>query len=68
MIDPTMTPQEALHLALKREQAAEEFYQHTAASVAEESVRKMFEFLAKEERRHQRLIQDELDKNVLQEM
>ncbi len=68
MVDANLNHLEALHLALNREQAAEEFYTHAAQSVQDESARKMFEFLAKEERKHQRLIQDELDKNVMQEM
>lgn len=68
MLDKAMNPLEALQLALKREQGAEEFYQGAARNVQDESARKMFEFLASEERKHQRLIQDEIDKNFLKEM
>ena len=68
MVDKTLTPLETLQMALKREVAAEDFYTNAAQSVGEESARKMFEFLAREERKHQRLIQDEIDKNFLKEM
>jgi len=68
MIDAIMNPLEALQMALKREQGAEEFYDRAASSVQDESARKMFQFLAAEERKHQRMIQDEIDKNFLKEM
>ena len=68
MADATMTPLEALQLALKREQGAEEFYLTTAKLFTDESSRQMFEFLAAEERKHQRLIQDEIDNNFMKEM
>ena len=68
MVDQTMTPQEALQLALEREKDAEEFYLNTAKNLQDESSRKMFEFLAGEERKHQRIIQDEIDKNFMKEM
>jgi len=63
-----MTPLEALQLALKREEAAEDFYQKAADSLKDESAVKMFRFLANEEKKHQRLIQDEIDKNFMKEM
>lgn len=68
MVDADLTPLEALRLALNREEAAEEFYVSTAKRVKDEGTRKMFTFLAGEERKHQRLIQDEIDKNFLKEM
>jgi rubrerythrin len=68
MVNPTLTPLEALQLALNREQGAEEFYHNAASSVEDESARQMFTFLAGEERKHQRMIQDEIDKNFLKEM
>ncbi len=68
MVNQTMTPQEALQLALEREKDAEEFYLNTAKSLQDESSRKMFEFLAGEERKHRRIIQDEIDKNFMKEM
>jgi rubrerythrin len=68
MVNQTLTPLEALHLAMQREKGAEEFYVNTARSMEEASARKMFEFLAGEERKHQKMIQDEIDKNFLKEM
>ncbi|HEX7343716.1 MAG TPA: ferritin family protein [bacterium] len=68
MVDASTNPLEALQMALKREIAAEEFYLNAAKSAEETSSRKMFEFLAAEERKHQRIIQDEIDKNFLKEM
>jgi len=68
MIDASTNPLEAMQMALKREVAAEEFYLNAAKSAAEAGARKMFEFLAAEERKHQRIIQDEIDKNFLREM
>jgi rubrerythrin len=68
MIEKTLTPLEALETAMKREKGAENFYVNAAKNVQNESARKMFEFLAAEERKHQRMIQDEIDKNFLKEM
>ena len=68
MVQADLTPLEALQLALEREKGAEEFYLKVAGRLTEESSRKMFEFLAGEERKHQRMIQDEIDKNFLKEM
>jgi rubrerythrin len=68
MVDASTNPLEALQMALKREVAAEEFYLNAAKKAEEASARKMFEFLAAEERKHQRIIQDEIDKNFLKEM
>ncbi len=63
-----LSPLEALRLALEREQAAEGDYLRLAQQVLDESTRQMFEFLAGEERKHQKLIQDEIDRNFLKEM
>ena len=68
MVDASTNPLEALQMALKREVAAEEFYLKAAKGAEEASARKMFEFLAAEERKHQRIIQDEIDRNFLKEM
>jgi rubrerythrin len=68
MVNQTLTPLEALHLAMQREKGAEDFYVNTARSMDDEGARKMFEFLAGEERKHQQMIQDAIDKNFLKEM
>ncbi|MCX6639419.1 MAG: hypothetical protein NTW14_02905 [bacterium] len=68
MVTGTANPLEALQMALKREKDAEAFYLQAAQTAEEEGARKMYEFLAGEERKHQRIIQDEIDKNFLKEM
>jgi rubrerythrin len=68
MVKADLTPMEALQLAMEREKAAEDFYLKVAEKLSEESTRKMFEFLAGEERKHQNMIQDEIDKNFMKEM
>ena len=68
VIDRTLTPLRALQMALLREKGAEDFYANAARNVQDESARMMFEFLAGEERKHQKIIQDEIDKNFLKEM
>ena len=68
MIEKTLTPLEALHTAMEREKMAEDYYTHAARNVQDESARQMFDFLAGEERKHQKIIQDEIDKNFLKEM
>jgi rubrerythrin len=68
MVTGTANPLEALQMALKREKDAEAFYLQAAKTAEEEGARKMYEFLAGEERKHQRIIQDEIDKNFLKEM
>jgi rubrerythrin len=67
MIDENTTPYEALILALEKEKEAYALYKKAAEVVKDQSVKKMFDFLAKEEIKHQRLIQDEIDKGWMQE-
>lgn len=67
MIDENTTPYEALTLALQKEKEAYALYKKAAEVVNDQSVKKMFEFLAKEEIKHQRLIEDEINKNWMQE-
>ncbi len=67
-IIPDMSPLEALQLALEREKDSEAFYQSAVDNLKDESARRMFEFLVGEERKHQRIIQDEIDRNFHKEM
>jgi len=57
-------PEEAVKLAMEREHLASEFYIKCAGIVLDPGVKKMFEFLAKEETRHFDLLQREYDRFI----
>jgi rubrerythrin len=67
-IDKNASPAEAVRLALKQEIKARKFYEECAKVVNHPGAKKMFEFLAGEERKHEDLIQKELDRSFMQEM
>ncbi len=66
-VDRNTSPAEAAGIALKQEIKARKFYEECARVVNHPGARKMFEFLAGEERKHEDLIQRELD-SFMQEM
>ncbi len=68
MLDSTDDPIDALKLAIKREEAAYEFYMRHAKLFKNEATRKMFEELANEEIKHKEKLMAELDNNYLYEM
>jgi rubrerythrin len=68
MVDRTDDPVEALRLAIKREEAAYDFYMRHAQVFENEATRKMFEALAQEEIKHKERLLAELDDNYLTEM
>jgi rubrerythrin len=68
MLDMTDDPVEALQLAIKREEAAYEFYMKHARVFKNDATRKMFETLAAEEIKHKERLQAELDDHYLTEM
>jgi rubrerythrin len=68
MIDESTTPQEAVRLAIEREKSAKDFYAQAAKIAKYPGTKQMFEFLAKEEIKHLKLLQAELDKDYMQEM
>lgn len=57
-------PEEAVRIAMEREQKAREFYLTCAAIVADPGVKKMFEFLAREEAKHFDLLEREHDRFI----
>jgi rubrerythrin len=57
-------PEEAVRIAMEREQKAREFYLQCAGIVGDPGVKKMFEFLAKEEARHYELLEREYDRFI----
>lgn len=68
MIDDSTTPQEAVRLAIEREKTANHFYTQAARIAKYPGTKQMFEFLAKEEEKHLKILQAELDKDYMQEM
>jgi rubrerythrin len=67
-VNRNTTPEEAARLALKQEQKARQYYEECAKIMQNPGAKKMFEFLAEEERKHEALIQKEIDENFLAEM
>jgi rubrerythrin len=57
-------PEEAVKIAMEREQKAKEFYQMCGGIVGDPGVKKMFEFLAKEEAKHYDLLEREYDRFI----
>ena len=68
MIDETTTPQEAVRIAIEREKAAHEFYSKAAKIAKYPGTKEMFESLAREELRHRRMLEEELNKDYYREM
>ena len=60
-------PEEAVKLAMVRESKARDFYLRCAGIVNDPGVKKMFEFLAKEESRHFDLLEKEYDRFIARE-
>lgn len=58
---------EAIRVAMERERKARAFYMRCASIVKDPGVRKMFEFLAKEEGRHLELLEKEHDRFIVSE-
>ncbi len=57
-------PEEAVRIAMERETRARDFYLACAAIVTDPGVRKMFEFLAREEGKHFELLEREHDRFI----
>ena len=68
MIDETTTPEEAIRTAIEREKAAYEFYSRAAKIAKYPGTKEMFQSLAKEELRHRRMLEEELNKDYYKEM
>lgn len=71
MIDVRFTPdisyQEALAMAMKKEDKAHAFYEAWKGRCASEKSEKLFSFLAEEELRHKRRLEEIYDSEILQE-
>jgi rubrerythrin len=64
----TSNPVDVMRMALEREKAAVRDYSEFARTAKEPSIREMFLFLVEEEKKHVKLLQDEIDREVNQEM
>ncbi|HEU5360459.1 MAG TPA: ferritin family protein [Candidatus Deferrimicrobiaceae bacterium] len=64
----TTNPIDVIRMALEREKAAVRDYSEFAKAAKEPSIREMFLFLADEEKKHVKLLLEEIDREVYQEM
>ncbi len=67
-VDRNTSPGEAARIALAQEVRARNFYEECSKIMTHPGAKKMFEFLAKEEAKHEALIQKEIDLYFQQEM
>ncbi len=61
-------PMDVMRMALDREHAAVRDYTEYARTAKEKAIREMFLFLAEEEKKHVKLLTDEIDKEINREM
>ncbi|MCJ7497597.1 MAG: ferritin family protein [candidate division Zixibacteria bacterium] len=64
---PDMNYQEALLLAIKREEKSVKLYQDLSKGATEPELKKMFQVLAQEESKHKLKLETEYDQNILTE-
>ena len=68
MLDDKTTPEEAIRMAIEREKGSHQFYSQAAKIAKYPGTKQMFEFLAKEELKHSRILEEELNKDYFKEM
>ncbi len=61
-------PIDLIRRALERENAAHRGYMELAADASPQEVRELFFYLAEEERKHAKLLTDEIEKETFREM
>ena len=64
----TSNPMDVIRMALEREKAAYRSYTEYARTATQPEIREMFIFLAAEEKKHVKLLTDEIEKETFQEM
>lgn len=64
----TSNPIDVMRMALEREKMAVRDYSEFAKTAKDPSIREMFLYLVQEEEKHVKLLQDEIDREVNQEM
>ncbi len=63
-----VNPMDVMRMALDREHAAVRDYTEYARTAKEKVIREMFLFLAEEEKKHVKLLTEEIDKEINREM
>ncbi len=63
-----VNPMDVMRMALDREHAAVRDYTEYARTAKEKAIREMFLFLAEEEKKHVKLLTEEIDKEINREM
>jgi rubrerythrin len=64
----TTNPMDVIRMALDREKIAYRNYTEYARNAAEPAIRELFQFLAEEEKRHVKILQEEIERETHQEM
>ena len=64
----SLSPIDVIRMALEKEKEAVQEYSEFAKTAEEADIRDMFLFLVEEEKKHVKLLQDEIEKEVYQEM
>lgn len=62
MADAKRGPQKVLKMAIKHEERSYQMYKRAAQGITDEDTKKIFEFLAEEEVRHMKMLEDEYDR------
>ncbi len=63
-----INPMDVMRMALEREKTAVRDYSEFAKTAEEKAIREMFLFLAGEEKKHVKLLEEEIDREVNREM
>jgi len=61
-------PMDVIRMALEREKVAYRNYTEYARIATQPEIRELFKYLAEEEKKHVKLLSDEIEKETLQEM
>ncbi len=64
----TLTLEEAWRMAIEKERESRELYLRLGAMTDDSAAKDLFRFLAGEEERHERMLQDEFDRAFMQDM
>ncbi len=63
-----MTLEESWRLAIEKERESRELYLHLASMADDSATKNLFRFLASEEEKHERMLQDEFDRAFMPDM
>lgn len=64
---PTFELEDAWRMAIEKEKESRALYERLGAMTADSAARSLFEFLAKEEAKHQQMLEDEFDQAFMPE-